>query len=514
MADLIIPRTSLQQRAGTVHLVGAGPGDPGLLTLRAARLLRRADVVLHDSLVGADILRLVRAGAETIDVGKRCGGHRTDQDDINRLLIDAALRARTVVRLKGGDPFVFGRGGEEAVAVRAAGIRCEIVPGITAALGAAAYAGIPLTQRGVSSAVTFVTGHGCTEAGAAQVDWQQHAQPHQTLVVYMGVKSVGAFASRLIAAGRSPATPAAAIERGTQPGQRTIVATLGELDAATAAAAITGPALFIIGEVVALRSRIAWFERRPLHGLRVLVARSRPQPSRLARRLARLGADVIEAPEFEMLPPVHTDPLDDALLHTHDYDWLAFTDAAAVDACWDAVHRLGRDTRSFAHTRFLAFGTATAAALARHGVRADITTSTYAPWSVAAHREELVQSLSSRLLFLRAEGPASPVAAALRDTGARVDEVVACRAAARSDQHDAVRDRLLDGRVDVVVFASSNSVRIFQDSYGDSHGASAGAPRIAAIGPATAAAAAARGLTVDVVAAHATFASLIRAIRD
>jgi uroporphyrin-III C-methyltransferase len=247
---------------GTVYLVGAGPGDPELLTVRAARLLRRADVVVHDALINPAVLGLARPTAERIDVGKRCGGRHTPQDAIHRTLIEAAGRARVVVRLKGGDPFVFGRGGEEALALSKEGIRFEVVPGVTAALGAAAYAGIPLTHRGVSRGVTFVTGHECASPGDEGVDWERLARSDDTLVVYMGAKSLGIVAERLIAGGRSPFTPAAVIEWGTYARQRTIEAPLRWIAERVEQAGIGAPALVVVGQVVALRRQLAWFESR------------------------------------------------------------------------------------------------------------------------------------------------------------------------------------------------------------------------------------------------------------
>ncbi|HUF71145.1 MAG TPA: uroporphyrinogen-III C-methyltransferase [Longimicrobiales bacterium] len=491
---------------GTVYLVGAGPGDPGLLTVRALRLLRRADVVFHDSLVSDGVLRLVVASAECVNVGKRAGGRSTDQAVINRMLIDAARRARTVVRLKGGDPLIFGRGGEEALAVRDAGVRCRIVPGVTAALGVAAYAGIPMTHRGVSSKLTFVTGREGEDASDVRVDWSRHGEAGETLAIYMGVRGLPSLATRLIRAGRDAATPVALVENGTLPRQRTIEAPLGRIGDVAAAAGITGPALIVIGEVVALRQRSDCFEARALHGVSILVARSRPQRSRLARRLAGLGADVLQAPAFDALPAPDAS-LDAALLCADAYDWIAFTDETAVAACWDAARRVGRDARIFGALRFAAFGRATAAALQRRGVRADVVLHSFAPAAISAAFDEYARSRPPCVLFPRIADQRSEAAAALRNAGAVVHEVIACRTAARDDG-GVVRGRLENGEIDVVVFASSNSVQVFRRHVGPL----VARARIAAIGPRTARAAEAAGFTPHVVA-NATLDSLVRALR-
>jgi uroporphyrin-III C-methyltransferase len=254
---------------GIVYLVGAGPGDPGLLTLRAAKLLRRADVVVHDALVSERILRMVRNGAELIDVGKRSGHCRTSQAEIHRLLIAAATRADRVVRLKGGDPFIFGRGGEEAEALRAAGVRFRVVPGVTAAIGAAACAGIPLTHRDLASAVTFVTAHECDRNAAPRVNWESFGRQHGTLAIYMGASQVRAICQRLLGAGRDPATPAAFIEWGTCPQQRTVTGSLRDLAERVEAAGLGSPAIIVVGPVAALHERLSWFEPRAIALARV-----------------------------------------------------------------------------------------------------------------------------------------------------------------------------------------------------------------------------------------------------
>jgi uroporphyrinogen III methyltransferase/synthase len=321
----------------------------------------------------------------------------------------------------------------------------------------------------------------------------------------MGVRELHSLAQRLMRAGRDAATPVAVVENGTLPRQRTIEAPLGCIADVAAAAHITGPALIVIGEVVALRQRSDCFETRPLHGVSILVARSRPQRSHLARRLAGLGADVLQAPAFDTLPAPDAS-LDAALLCADAYDWIAFTDETAVAACWDAAHRVGRDTRIFGALRFAAFGRATAAALRRRGVRADVALHTFAPPAISGAFDQHARSRPPCVLFPRIAGQRSGAADALRSAGAVVHEVIACRTAARDDG-GIVRGRLENGEIDVVVFASSNSVRVFRRHVGSL----VARARVAAIGARTARAAAAAGFTPQVVA-NATLDSLVRAL--
>ena len=282
--------------AGTVHLVGAGPGDPGLLTVRAAELIARADVILYDRLIPAAALDGARAGAELVYVGKQGGGPQMPQEEIHRLLLAHAGAGRDVVRLKGGDPFVFGRGGEEALVCLEAGIPFEVVPGVTAGVAAPAYAGIPVTHRELASGVAFVTGHEHPDKPETALDWPALAAFPGTLVFYMGVRALPRIAEQLVAGGRPADEPVAVVERGTLPGQRTLLATLADVAERAAAERITAPAITLVGPVAGLREQLAWLERRPLHGRTVAVTRARPQASALAARLRELGAEVVEAP--------------------------------------------------------------------------------------------------------------------------------------------------------------------------------------------------------------------------
>ncbi|HWV57211.1 MAG TPA: uroporphyrinogen-III C-methyltransferase [Longimicrobiales bacterium] len=490
---------------GTVYLVGAGPGDPGLLTRRAARLLRRADIVVHDALLHPRLLDLAPPSAERVDVGKRRGHGSVSQERINEILIEAASRAAVVVRLKGGDPFVFGRGGEEALALARAGVRFEIVPGVTAAVAVAAYAGVPLTHRGLASAATLMTGHDALRF----TDPDDLRDGNHTLAIYMGMKELGTIAQRLIASGRAPDTPTAVIEWGTYARQRTVVSPLAAVADAVSDAGLGSPALVVVGDVVRLREHLDWFEARPLFGRRVLVPRSRPQPSRLAARLRVLGAEVIEFPAAVSLPARDPGPLREAAARLSEYDGLLFTSAIAVRRFWKELVEAGLDARALRGPRIVACGTATTTALHRFGIHPDVALSTYdAERVVAAFEARVGGALPGTILFPSESGVISGIADRLRAHGHRVDAVEAFRVHFETDGASGVRERLDSGDVDYVAFASSGTVEVFSDVLG----ASAGAAAVAAIGPDTADTARRRGFSVEVVPEEHTLDGLAQAL--
>lgn len=358
---------------GTVHLVGAGPGDPGLLTVRARELLTNAECLVHDYLVSKPILELVPASCVRHYVGKRGGADSVRQDDINALIVRLAASHRNVVRLKGGDPFLFGRGGEEAAALADAGVPFTVVPGITSGIGAPAYAGIPVTHRSSSSAVVFVTGHQKHAPGEPEPDFPWPTVVHvETIVLYMGMHRLAENCASLVAAGRAATTPVAVVQWGTHPVQRTAVGTLADIAAIAKARKLGAPAIVVIGDVVRWREKIRWFDlpaQAPLHGRRILVTRAADQASGLAAALRQRGAEAVLAPlaTSEPCPP---DELLAALAQPHD--WIAFTSANAVRAVWAALRAGGRDARALAGSRLAAVGAATAAALAEHGLHADL----------------------------------------------------------------------------------------------------------------------------------------------
>ena len=488
-----------------VYLVGAGPGDPGLMTRRSLELIASADVILHDRLIPAGALDGARDGAELRYVGKTPGAESISQEAINELLVEYGRAGGTVVRLKGGDPFVFGRGGEEAEALAAAGVPFEVVPGVTSGIAAPAYAGIPVTHRDEASAVALVTGHEDPAKEESALDWAGLAGFPGTLVLYMGVRRLADIAARLIEAGRSPDEPAAVVERGTLPGQRTVTAPLRGIADAAEQAGIRPPAVTLVGPVARLRDGLAWIERRPLHGRRVVVTRARAQASGLAATLRGLGADVIEAPSI-LIEPL---PVDGAVSRMVDaverYEVICLTSPNGVGLLFEALAARGRDARALAGATVAAIGPGTAAELARHGVLADVVPER----SIA---ESLLASLSSlelagrRVLIPRAADARDVLPEGLRELGAEVD-VVALYETVGEELDDAARDQLAGA--DYVTFTSSSTVTRFLDAAGD--GVPNGA-RVVSIGPVTSATARERGLEVHVEAERHDVDGLVEAL--
>ena len=481
----------------TVYLVGAGPGDPGLLTVRGAEVLARADVVVHDRLSEISLLDLAPAGAERVDVGKSPGGP-VAQDEINRLLVERGRRGEEVVRLKGGDPFVFGRGGEEALALAEAGVPFEVVPGVTAAVAVPAYAGIPVTHRGLSTSFTVVTGHS-RHAVDNDVDWDALARAADTIVVLMGVAHRAEIAARLQAAGLPADTPVAAVHWGTRPGQRTVRTTLAGL----AAVGLEPPVTLVIGRVAGLDLR--WFEGRPLFGRRVVVTRARSQASSLVERLQALGAETVELPTIEIAGPADDgEGLRDAAGRLATFDWVAFTSTNAVDRLFAHL----RDARAFGGAKVAAVGPGTAAALAARGVVADLQPAT-------AVAEALVEAFppaaagtgagGGRVLLPQAAGARRVLAEGLRARGWQVDVVEAYRTVPATPSPDALAAA---AKADAIAFTSSSTVT----SWLDVAGVDLLPPVVACIGPVTAATAAERGVPVTVVADEHTVDGLVAAL--
>lgn len=487
---------------GVVYLVGAGPGDPGLITARGLELIRRADVLLYDNLATPALLRYARPEAERIYVGKKRAEHEKTQDEINRLLVEKAREHEAVVRLKGGDPFIFGRGGEEGEALAEAGVRFEVVPGVSSALGAAAYAGIPLTHRDRTPAVTFVTGH-----QVERVDWTKLGVA-ETLVVFMGLTTCRAIAERLIAAGRSPATPAAAIRWATRPDQRTVTGTLATLADRVAEEGLRPPALVVIGEVVELRARLDWFESLPLFGRRVVVTRAAGQAEDATEALRRLGAEAIPLPTIEIRPPSDYGPLDRAIGRLEQYDWLIFTSVNGVERFIERLDGSRRDLRAV-RGRIAAIGPATAAALEKLHLKPDAL-----PEKFVA--EGLIEALADedwegkRVLLARAAQARETLPEELRARGATVDVVPAYETvAARESAEELKRLLASDASPDWITLTSSSTVRNLVEMVGKD--ALAGA-RLASIGPITSGTARELSLEVAVEAEQYTMDGLIAAI--
>jgi uroporphyrinogen III methyltransferase/synthase len=481
--------------SGRVAFVGAGPGDPGLLTARALELIAVADVILYDRLVGPGALDGARPDAELRYVGKEGGGESASQAEIEAAMVELARGGAFVVRLKGGDPFVFGRGGEEALAVRAAGIDFEVVPGVTAGVAAAAYAGIPVTHRGAASAVALVTAHEDPAKEESALDWTALAAFPGTLVFYMGVRRLEALAERLIAAGRPSGEPAAVIERGTLPGQRAILGTLGSIAADAARAGVGAPAVTLVGEVAALGGELAWREAGPLDGVSVAVTRARAQASELAGRLRALGAEVVEAPSIRIVP--RADPLPPLA----GFDLVCLTSANGVELLFERLAARGEDARALAGARVAAIGPGTAAALARHGVIADVV-----PQRFVA--EGLVEALASvpvaRALIARAQGARDTLPDALTARGASVEVVSLYETVAEPLDPSVAR---AVARADYVTFTSSSTVRFFLES-----ASPVAATRIVSIGPVTSATLREHGLEPHVEASEHDIDGVVAAI--
>jgi uroporphyrinogen III methyltransferase / synthase len=492
---------------GIVYLVGAGPGDPGLMTTRSLELIVAADVIVHDRLIPSGVLDLARPDAELLYVGKEPGDASVPQDEIADLLIDRARQGKLVVRLKGGDPFVFGRGGEEAEALAAAEIPFEVVPGITAGVAAPAYAGIPVTHRDDASAVAFVTGHEDPEREDAALDYEALARFPGTLVFYMGVKALPRIAERLIEAGRDRAEPAAVIERGTLPGQRTVSSDLAGIAAAAQEAGIRPPSVTVVGAVAARRERIAWLERRPLHGKKVVVTRARAQASELARRLEALGAEPIELPAIRIEPLIDSEEVRSAVEALHTYALVCVTSPNGARILFEAMAEQGRDARALANASVAAIGAGTEAALAAGGILADIVPERFVA-------EELVEELDKLeldgkpVLIARAAEAREVLPDALRKRGAKVD-VVAFYETVAERPGAAALERAKDA--DFITFTSSSTVKNFIEA--TPNGIPDGA-EIVSIGPITSEAIREAGLSVDVETERHDIDGLVEALLD
>jgi uroporphyrinogen III methyltransferase/synthase len=489
-----------------VHLVGAGPGDPGLMTRRAVELIARADAIVYDRLIPPGALDGARPDARLHYVGKQPGAHAMDQEDINALLVALARDGLDVVRLKGGDPFVFGRGGEEAQALVDAGLDFEVVPGVTAGVAAPAYAGIPVTHRDAASAVAFVTGHEDPGKPETALDWEALARFPGTLVLYMGVKNLPEIARKLVSAGRPEGEPVAVVERGTLPGQRAVEGTLADIAARVAEAGVKPPAVTLVGPVARLRERLAWLERRPLAGRSVVVTRARAQASGLARRLEELGAAVVEAPAIR-IEPRPAEEVDQRVAEIGGCALVCVTSPNGAELLMDAIERGGRDARALAGVTVAAIGPGTAAELRRRGVRADVVP----PRSIA---ESLVEALRDvdvegrRVLVARASEARDVLPEALAERGAQVEVLALYDTVAEPLSEQALSAAV---EADYVTFTSSSTVRFFMGGI-DGH-FPAGA-RVVSIGPVTSKTAREHGLEVHAEAERHDIDGVVAALLE
>lgn len=494
---------------GVVFLVGAGPGDPGLITVRGLDVLRNADVVLHDRLVTESLLDEVRADAVVINVGKTPGGPGRSQREINELLVEHCRAGKKVCRLKGGDPFVFGRGGEEAMALAAAGLKWEVVPGITSAIAAPAYAGIPVTRRGVSSGFAVVTGSEDPLGPANGVDWDAAAAFDGTLVVLMAWRNLPDIVEALTSRGAPAERPAAAIEWGTMNTQRVASGPLGDIADTVSAAGLGPPMALVVGDVAALRKELAWFDNRPLFGKRVLVTRARSQVSRLAELLEAHGAETVQAPAIRISPVVDTSELDQAARNIGSYDWITFTSPNGVRGLRDRLAALSLDSRALSGVRIATVGPATARALEEMGIRPDLAPEVYAADGLvrAFAAEEIT---TGRALCLRSDIGRETLPDGLRRAGLEVDEVVAYRTEMAPESCAAAREALREGTrgVDATTFTSSSTVtNLVRLLDGDIEPINRTV--VACIGPVTAETARDQGIRVDVVAKQQTLEGLV-----
>jgi len=497
---------------GKVYLVGAGPGDPGLLTVKGLRIMRMAEVVVYDYLANPELLLETRPGAEIVYVG-RFAAERMSQDQINQLLVARAREGKTVCRLKGGDPFVFGRGGEEAVYVAASGIPFEIVPGVSAGYAVPAYAGIPLTHRELSSTVLFVTGHEDPEKeGGSNLDWSKIAHGASTLVFFMSVSTLPQISRKLIAAGRPPSTPVATIRWGTRGEQQVVTGTLETIVERAQAAGIKPPALTVVGDVVRLREKLQWFEHLPLFGERILITRAREQAAELADPLRALGAETIELPVIAIEEPEDRAPLDCAIQQLASYDWLIFTSANGVRKFMERLAESGTDIRTLAGKKLCAIGPATAGELGRHLLTVDVVPSSYiAEGVLEALADEPVAG--KRFLIPRARVARDVLPEELRKRGAEVDVVEAYRTILPAAKPERIESIFSRHRPTLIVFTSSSTVsNLLKLIAPEKRAEYLEGVRIASIGPITSRTARDAGLTVHIEAREHTVPALVEAI--
>ncbi|MDR3557303.1 MAG: uroporphyrinogen-III C-methyltransferase [Syntrophobacteraceae bacterium] len=500
-------------KRGKVYLVGAGPGDPGLLTLRGREVLERAEVVVFDYLANEELLKFVPPGAERIYVGKKGGEHTLGQEGINALLVEKG-RENIVARLKGGDPFIFGRGGEEAQALIEAGVEFEVVPGVSAAAAVPAYAGIPLSHRDLTSTIAIITGHerADKEDTESKIAWDKISTGAGTLVFFMGVKNLPEICRKLIENGRSADTPIALVRWGTTPLQQTVAGTLSDIVEKVRAANLQPPAIIIVGEVVKCRDQMNWFERRPLFGRTIVVTRAREQASDFRAKLVELGASCIEFPTIEVVPPPSWAPLDEAISAISEYDWIIFTSVNGVRSFMGRMQAAGKDGRALHGIGLAAIGPKTAEALEAVMLRPDLVPSEY-------RAEAILEALAGysvsgkRFLMPRAMVAREILPEKLRERGARVDVVPAYQTVLPERDAQKVRSLLTDGRIDCVTFTSSSTVSNFFAMVGkEEFERLQEKTAVACIGPITAETAAGFGLKTDVMPSEYTIGGLVEAI--
>ena len=492
-------------KSGIVYLVGAGPGDPGLITVRGLECLRRAEVVVYDRLIPQAILKEARPDAEMIYVGKAAADHALPQEQINEVLAQKAQEGKVVCRLKGGDSFIFGRGGEEALYLQERGLAFEIVPGVTSAIAAPAYAGIPLTHREFASSVAFVTGQEDAEKSDSTINWEGLASGPDTLVFLMGMKNLPEITANLMRNGKPSNTPVALVRRGTTPEQQTVVGTLGNIVEKARAAKLTPPVAIVVGKVVQLREQLAWFEKKPLFGKRIVVTRSREQASDLSSRLSELGAEVIE---FPVIKPVAMPADKEFLCNLPSYDWVIFTSVNGVKFFVEQLREVGRDVRALGNAKIAGIGPATAEALESAGLKVDFHPSQFVAEKVLEEFPE--NPAGMRILIPRAKQAREVLPKGLREKGATVDVYHVYETLPEAEGAEELKARLTAGEVDVVCFTSSSTVQNFMAAVGAGGELPPNAGiTFASIGPITTKTAEEAGIKVQVEAAEHTIPGLV-----
>ncbi len=504
----------MNQSSGKVYLIGAGPGDPGLITVKGLKCIRNADVVVYDYLASLSLLAEASPQAEIIYVGKKGGDHTLSQDKINVLIAEKAKAGKIVARLKGGDPFIFGRGGEEAEVLIREGIAFDVVPGVTSAIAAPAYAGIPLTHREFTSTLALVTGHEDPEKNTSSINWSSLATGVGTLVFLMGVKNLPYIVHQLVSHGRSSLTPVALIQWGTTSRQRTVTGTLETIVDRVTVAKLSSPAIIVVGDVVTLRDRLKWFETRPLFGKTIVVTRAREQASDLVNMLTELGAECLEFPTIQVVPPASWSQLDAALDGLSSYDWVVFTSVNGVKYFFERLFAKGRDVRALGHIRTAAIGPVTAQHLRRFGLNTDILPESFRAESVVeAFRAESISG--KRILLPRAEEARAVLPDELSNMGAIVDVVTVYRTQQVHDRADVLIRLLEERRVDMVTFTSSSTVTNFMSLFPS--GRAGGLLKdvaLASIGPITSTTAESLGLDIRITAGTYTISGLCEAILE
>ncbi len=495
-----------------VYLVGAGPGDPGLITVKGVECIQSADVLIYDYLASPALLKHARKSAERIYVGKKGGDHTLSQDEINALIVKKAKSGGIVCRLKGGDPYIFGRGGEEAEVLFKAGISFEIVPGVTSAIAAAAYAGIPLTHRKLASTLAFITGHEDPDKEETSIDWSSLATGIGTLVFFMGVKNLPNITKSLIEHGKSPDTPVALIRWGTTPAQVTVSGKLETIVEKARTAGLKAPAIIVVGDVVNLRQSLKWFEDRPLLGKRIVVTRAREQASDLVRLLSDQGAECLEYPTIKIIPPKDAKPLEQAVENLAAYDWIVFTSVNGVSYFFEQLYAAGKDVRALGRMQTAAIGPATAERLLEFGLTSDIVPETYRAESVVKAFEK-VKLKGKKILLPRAREARPILPKELTRMGADVDEIPAYETLkAVENSEDLVRN-LKDDQIDLITFTSSSTVKNFKALLpAESFAKLVAGVTIASIGPITTDTAIELGFEVHITAESYTIPGLVEAI--